>query len=172
VFLACPAGRSLTSHLDGFHRFPIERLRAVVAAGAAEEEGGDLDRLDCFTHYTCPSLPHLIALLCRPTAACIPQGTALVVIDSLSALVNHAFPKLPETRPSKDAKGSKGMPLLARTTCPETDVDIKDPRPRHGACRCFSTLSAASRSLRQHETWPLWFLLNVPPRCRRNAVRP
>ena len=95
---------------------PIERLRAAVGKGTGEGKDADLGRLDAFTHCTCPTLPHLIALLCRPTASCIPQGTSLVVVDALSALVNHAFPKLPETRPVRDAKGSKGMLQFARIT--------------------------------------------------------
>jgi hypothetical protein len=88
---------------------PIERLRAVAGSGTGEGEEAGLGRLDGFTHYPCPSLPHLIALLCRPTASSIPPGTSLVVVDSLSALLNHAFPKLPETRPARNGKGSKGM---------------------------------------------------------------
>ena len=88
---------------------PVERLRAAAAAETGEDADADADRLDALTHYTCPSLPHLIALLCRPTASSIPPGTALVVVDSLSALLNHAFPKLPETRPARDAKSSRGM---------------------------------------------------------------
>ncbi|KXX73162.1 DNA repair protein rhp55 [Madurella mycetomatis] len=100
----------LHPHPDGFHRVPIERLRTV--AGAGKKAGPD--QLDAFAHYTCPSLPHLIALLCRPTAACIPQKVSLVVVDSLSALVNHAFPKLPETRATADAKGVRGPSLAAR----------------------------------------------------------
>ncbi|KAK4100293.1 P-loop containing nucleoside triphosphate hydrolase protein [Parathielavia hyrcaniae] len=98
--------------VDGFHRLPIERLRAAVST--ADGDAG-VDHLTGFTHYTCPSLPHLIALLCRPTASCIPQGAALIVIDSLSVLVNHAFPKLPETRPATDAiRGSKAPSASAR----------------------------------------------------------
>ena len=72
-----------------------------------------------FTQYTCPTLPHLIALLCRPTAECLPEGTGLVVVDSLSALVNHAFPRVPPDGGRRggggggaggvDGKGSKGM---------------------------------------------------------------
>lgn len=87
---------------------PIERLRAVTGAGTGEAEEVGLGRLAGFTHYTCPSLPHLVALLCRPTASSIPPGTSLVVVDSLSALLNHAFPKLPETRPARDGTRSKG----------------------------------------------------------------
>lgn len=108
----------LTRRLDGFHRLPIERLRIVAGTRTGDGPAADLDRLDAFTHYTCPSLPHLIALLCRPTPSCIPPGTSLVVVDSFSALVNHAFPKLPETRPALDAKGSRGtLQLLHHETC-------------------------------------------------------
>lgn len=80
----------------------------MVNQKTGEDKDADRDGVDAFAHFTCPSLPHLIALLCRPTALCIPQGTSLVVVDSLSALVNHAFPKLPETYSNRDAKGNKG----------------------------------------------------------------
>ncbi|KAL2121490.1 hypothetical protein VTJ04DRAFT_5517 [Mycothermus thermophilus] len=102
--------------VDALHRLPITRLRAVLGAVTDTLQDHKLDPNlpdGRFVHYTCPTLPHLLALLCRPTAACIPPGTSLVVIDSLSALVNHAFPKLPETRPAADAKG-KGPPLSIR----------------------------------------------------------
>jgi hypothetical protein len=80
---------------------PIERLGAVI--------GNDADLgLNHFVHYTCPSLPHLIALLCRPTPPCVPPGTSLIVVDSLSALVNHALQKYPETRTGTEGKGGKG----------------------------------------------------------------
>lgn len=49
-------------------------------------------------HFTCSSLAHFIALLCRPTASCIPQKSSLVVIDSLSALVNQTYPRNQEAR--------------------------------------------------------------------------
>ncbi|KAK4109587.1 P-loop containing nucleoside triphosphate hydrolase protein [Canariomyces notabilis] len=100
--------------VDGFHRVPINRLRAVAGASLDSVDDQGLDQLKAFTHYTCPSLPYLIALLCRPTALCTPPGTALLVVDSLSALVNYAFPKLPETRVVMDAKGNKGPSSSAR----------------------------------------------------------
>lgn len=98
----------LTLHLDGFHRVPIERLRSIVDEKTGENKYADRNGLDSFAHFTCPSLPHFIALLCRPTALCIPQGASLVVVDSLSALINHALPKLPEPYSTRDAKGNKG----------------------------------------------------------------
>ncbi|KAF9870350.1 hypothetical protein CkaCkLH20_12197 [Colletotrichum karsti] len=86
------------------------RLAAVIeavegASTSTEDQAESLGR-DNFTHYTCPSLPHLVALLCRPSATTVPANTALVVIDSLSALVNHAFPKAPDGR--KAALQGKG----------------------------------------------------------------
>ncbi|TIC95955.1 DNA repair protein rhp55 [Colletotrichum higginsianum] len=78
------------------------RLNAVVEAvrlaRPSADEGPTKALGDDFAHYSCPSLPHLVALLCRPTAATVPANTALVVIDSLSAIVNHAFPKAPDGR--------------------------------------------------------------------------
>ncbi|SPQ25214.1 b197b9cd-a334-45db-b0c3-e1fda643d47c [Thermothielavioides terrestris] len=109
-----PVASLSAAELYGFHRMPIERLRAVAGKEAAQAEDADSGCLDAFTHYTCPSLPHLIALLCRPTVSCIPPGTSLVVVDSLSALVNHSFPKHPETRTATDSKGSKGPSASAR----------------------------------------------------------
>ncbi|KAK4160747.1 P-loop containing nucleoside triphosphate hydrolase protein [Cladorrhinum sp. PSN259] len=99
--------------VDGFQRMSLERLRGVVAAGVEEEE--DIVELDNkFTHFTCPSLPHLIALLCRPTAECVPRGVGLVVVDSLSALVNHAFPRMPQDGGGEvKGKGKKGAPPVA-----------------------------------------------------------
>ncbi len=100
------------SHLDGFHPISSERLRTVVDSVAESDDEATPGKLDAFTHYTCPTLPHFIALLCRPTASCIPQGTSLIVVDSLSALVNHAFPKTAEGRGAGDLKGPRGLFLL------------------------------------------------------------
>ncbi|KAI8251568.1 hypothetical protein K4K58_008689 [Colletotrichum sp. SAR11_239] len=48
---------------------------------------------------------------CGPAAATIPTNTALVVIDSLSALVNHAFPKAPDG-PSLSAKRLQALQYI------------------------------------------------------------
>jgi hypothetical protein len=84
-----------------------QRLSAVVTGEsefADDEKTGSLDRV---IQYTCPSLPHFIALLCRPTETSVPPGTSLIVVDSLSALLNHSFPRVPDQKASKIA--SKGM---------------------------------------------------------------
>ena len=62
---------------------------------------------DSFVHFRCHTLAHFIALLCRPIASSVPSDTAVVVIDSLSALLNESFPKA--TDGQKDYKTKKGM---------------------------------------------------------------
>ncbi|ROT40578.1 hypothetical protein SODALDRAFT_99941 [Sodiomyces alkalinus F11] len=51
-----------------------------------------------FVHYACRTLSHFLAALCQPTGTTLPDETAVVIVDSLSALINHAFPKVPEDR--------------------------------------------------------------------------
>ncbi|KEZ40477.1 hypothetical protein SAPIO_CDS8362 [Scedosporium apiospermum] len=65
-----------------------------------------------FVHYTCASLAHFIALLCRPVTKSLPANTAVVVVDSLSALLNETFPKAPDGR--KGFKSGKGSGLSPR----------------------------------------------------------
>ncbi|KAK0714894.1 P-loop containing nucleoside triphosphate hydrolase protein [Lasiosphaeris hirsuta] len=100
--------------VDGFHPVSSQRLHAVADHVAEVEQDTTLGQLDAFTHYTCPSLPHFIALLCRPTASSIPEKTSLIVVDSLSALINHAFPRVMDGKTPVDAKGNKGPSLSAR----------------------------------------------------------
>ncbi|KAK3997372.1 P-loop containing nucleoside triphosphate hydrolase protein [Cladorrhinum sp. PSN332] len=102
---SCLKGGEGVVWVDAFHRMSLERLKGAVGLE-------DDTVLDKFTHFTCPSLPHLIALLCRPTAECVPPGAGLVVVDSLSALINHAFPRTPPDG-GNERKGKKGVPPTA-----------------------------------------------------------
>lgn len=45
-------------------------------------------------HLSAPTLPHLLSLLLNPATDFPPEGTSLVVIDSISALFGLAFPRL------------------------------------------------------------------------------
>lgn len=82
------------------------RLADIAGAASGKAEKTGPEALANFVHYTCPSLPHLLALLCRPSAFCIPPSTSLLVVDSLSALLNDAFPKVPDMR-SRSKNSSK-----------------------------------------------------------------
>ncbi|KAI1809852.1 P-loop containing nucleoside triphosphate hydrolase protein [Poronia punctata] len=70
---------------------------------ASSAEGSDL--MANLIHYFTPTLAHLIALLCKPEATSIPSGTSLVVIDGISSLMNHAFPRNVEPRQSGKGPG-------------------------------------------------------------------
>ncbi|EFQ30936.1 uncharacterized protein GLRG_06080 [Colletotrichum graminicola M1.001] len=87
-------------------------IEAVEQARSPTDDGPAKPSSDNLAHYSCPSLPHLVALLCRPTAATLPAKTALVIIDSLSALVNYAFPKASDGR--KGPPQGKGPGLSAK----------------------------------------------------------
>ena len=49
-----------------------------------------------FHHFTCPTLPHLVALLLHPSPSFPPESTSLIVVDSISTLFAAAFPKTNE----------------------------------------------------------------------------
>ena len=79
-------------------------------------DDGDTPPVDGLVHFACPSLPHFIALLCRPSSTSLPEGAAVVVIDALSALLNHAFPKSSDNKPS--ANGNVKGELSGHLECP------------------------------------------------------
>ncbi|KAL9569392.1 hypothetical protein ACKAV7_006447 [Fusarium commune] len=76
-----------------------------------ETQEGDASR---FYHYSCFTLPHLVALVSRPTAKLIPHNCSLMVISSLSALVNSALPKSHDGKAT--SKSNKGPSPSAKRT--------------------------------------------------------
>ncbi|RSL50465.1 hypothetical protein CEP54_011906 [Fusarium duplospermum] len=98
--------------VDCFQAIPHNRLKAVINAVKDNQGDSDVEAHDVegdagrFLHYSCLTLPHFVALISRPTAKAIPANSSLVVISSLSALVNSALPKSHDGRAiSKSAKG-------------------------------------------------------------------
>lgn len=115
--------------VDCFHPVCRDRITDLCAAAAAGSDTAPSDPLDKLVHYCCPSLAHFVALLCRPTQSSLPVDTALVVVDSLSALVNHAFPRTPA--PKAANKGNnKGMPPLPTRRCHFLIVSGPSPSAR------------------------------------------
>ena len=49
-----------------------------------------------FQHFSTPTLSHLLALLAHPSEKFPPEGTSLIVIDTISTLFALAFPKTAE----------------------------------------------------------------------------
>ena len=95
---------------DCFYPVSRDRLTEVCRARGAGGEDTASDHLDRFVQYSCPSLAHFIALLCRPTRSSLPPDIALIVVDSLSALLNHAFPRLPAQKAAPKASGKGENP--------------------------------------------------------------
>ncbi|KAF5605183.1 DNA repair rhp55 [Fusarium subglutinans] len=85
--------------------------QADAAHDASESPSGDSSR---FYHYSCFTLPHLVALVSRPTAKLIPHNCSLMVISSLSALVNSALPKSHDGKAT--SKSNKGPSPSAKRT--------------------------------------------------------
>jgi hypothetical protein len=94
----------LTDHItDAGHTLPGPRLTTVLSsprlsndqdvASSPVEPRSTTDLLGILTHFTTPTLPHLIALLCHTKASFPPQNTSLIVIDSLSTLITSAYPR-------------------------------------------------------------------------------
>ncbi|KAI5463418.1 hypothetical protein BGZ63DRAFT_353263 [Mariannaea sp. PMI_226] len=77
----------------------------------AENEAPDKS-LSLFFHYSCLTLPHFIALVSRPTPKSIAANCSLLVISSLSALINSAVPKSHENKTAPTT--SKGPTPVAK----------------------------------------------------------
>ncbi|KAI0386058.1 P-loop containing nucleoside triphosphate hydrolase protein [Hypomontagnella monticulosa] len=88
--------------VDGFHPVPPARLHDMITSATTSPVA---DHTDNFLHFRAPTLAHLIGLLCKPTANAIPSNTSLIVIDTLSSLVNYAFPKNFEVRQVQKGSG-------------------------------------------------------------------
>ncbi|KAF5540977.1 DNA repair rhp55 [Fusarium napiforme] len=80
------------------------------ALDASESQEGDSSR---FYHYSCFTLPHLVALVSRPTAKLIPSNCSLMVISSLSALVNSTLPKSHDGKATSKSNKERGATLTA-----------------------------------------------------------
>lgn len=63
--------------------------------------------------YSCMTLPHLLALISRPATTAIAADVSLIVISSLSALINSSLPRSLEGKGAK--KPAKGVFLYLYT---------------------------------------------------------
>lgn len=90
---------------------PDTDTEAKTSSDDSKEETKNAEPEDQkFVHYRCHTLAHFIALLCRPVASSLPSDTAVVVINSLPALLNEVFPKTQDMR--RDMKAKKGTQVV------------------------------------------------------------
>ncbi|KAK8206330.1 P-loop containing nucleoside triphosphate hydrolase protein [Phyllosticta paracitricarpa] len=94
----------LTSISDAATLLAKPRVEAILGAspaapknGLSSSAGGERapqdDLASRFHHLFAPTLAHLLALFVRPASSFPPDGTALVVIDSVSTLFDYAYPR-------------------------------------------------------------------------------
>ncbi|KAL8735157.1 MAG: hypothetical protein Q9166_001033 [cf. Caloplaca sp. 2 TL-2023] len=62
-----------------------------VSTQVEEPEVSSADLLTKFHHFITPTLPHLAALLLHSTSTFPPEGTSLLVVDSISTSFNQVF---------------------------------------------------------------------------------
>ncbi|KAG8425222.1 hypothetical protein J3458_001950 [Metarhizium acridum] len=99
--------------IDCFQEVHVSRLKKVLASitedavpdGSMEAERPAASQ-GKFAQFSCLTLPHFMALVSRPNAKSVPEGTALMVINNLSALINSSLPKSIDGKAGP--KGNKG----------------------------------------------------------------
>ncbi|GAB0133058.1 hypothetical protein EsDP_00001474 [Epichloe bromicola] len=98
--------------IDCFQELQVSRLedalrtRGSSAVNEVENDEQASNSRGKFIHFSCLTLPHLMALISRPNARAIPERVALVIISNLSALINSSLPKaVEETTTLKPKKG-------------------------------------------------------------------
>ncbi|KAM4056935.1 rad51 domain-containing protein [Hirsutella rhossiliensis] len=103
--------------VDCFQRVDKQRLISVVESAKRSRDqhlshpGSAIDWRK-FTHFSCLTLPHLMALISRPTPKSIGPGVSLVVVSSVSSLLNSAFPKSQDGKTAP--KAGKGLTASAK----------------------------------------------------------
>lgn len=60
------------------------------------EVAADEDLLEKLVHFTVPSLPQFVALLCNTSGSFAPPKSSLLVVDGLSSLIMSAYPRIVE----------------------------------------------------------------------------
>lgn len=84
--------------IDASYKLVGSRLKDALAGlyhpwDQASSHAEHTRNLDNFHHFAAATLPHLLALLTRPSNSFPPLGTSLIVVDSVSTLFALAFPK-------------------------------------------------------------------------------
>ncbi|KAI1407048.1 P-loop containing nucleoside triphosphate hydrolase protein [Hypoxylon sp. FL1857] len=102
--------------VDGFHPVSPGRLHDVITSALHSSSASTAtpsieEQKKNFLHYRTPTLAHLISLLCKPTGNAVPSDTSLIVVDTLSSLVNYAFPRNFEARRSQKGPGPSARRL-------------------------------------------------------------
>ncbi|TVY55451.1 DNA repair protein rhp55 [Lachnellula cervina] len=83
--------------VDASHSVPGTRLSQIlatfhpIASQSSTEPRSTTDLLDNLTHFSTPTLAHLVALFSRTSQTHPAPNTSLIIIDSFSSLITTAF---------------------------------------------------------------------------------
>lgn len=83
------------------------RRRALDGSPSATDQIRMEHILQRFKHYMVPTLPHMLTLMARSNDLIRPQGISLIIVDSLSTLLDNAYPRNPSDRLSSERNESR-----------------------------------------------------------------
>ncbi|KAL7823009.1 P-loop containing nucleoside triphosphate hydrolase protein [Trichoderma gracile] len=114
--------------VDCFQNLQTQRLASVlksvrdsrILAASGEIQDVDPSKL---VHYSCMTLPHLLAFISRPTTTLIPSDVSLIVLSSPTALINSFLPRSLEGKgnpkqtkgPTASSKRLQGLQFIMTT---------------------------------------------------------
>ncbi|KAJ4363083.1 hypothetical protein N0V83_010203 [Neocucurbitaria cava] len=78
------------------------RFDSILTAGHDAPEIASDELRSHFHYFAAPTLAHVLALFLRSPASFPPQDTSLIVIDSLSTLIDNAYPRYTDERLAKN----------------------------------------------------------------------
>ncbi|KAF2626490.1 P-loop containing nucleoside triphosphate hydrolase protein [Macroventuria anomochaeta] len=85
-----------------------QRLHDMLAAPSGTPSEFSPDELhNCFHHLAAPTLAHILALFMHPPASFPQSNASLVVVDSLSTLIDNAYPRNTDDRVKNKTDQSK-----------------------------------------------------------------
>ncbi|CEJ84868.1 hypothetical protein VHEMI03600 [[Torrubiella] hemipterigena] len=108
--------------IDCFQKLQSQRLAKVLhhinnnpkSETNQNEDGNSIaPKLGKFSHYSCFTLAHFMALVSKPASKAFDPDVSLIVISSVSALINSALPRSHEPRTS-GTKNSGGPSVNAK----------------------------------------------------------
>ena len=99
---------------------------------SAPQPGSLWDLLENLTHFSIPTLSHLLTLLSNPTQNHTTAKTTLIIIESLSTLITNAFPRSVDTRAAPRKPGGEHRPNHhpPRTTLVIEPISAANPSTR------------------------------------------
>ncbi|CAH0048722.1 unnamed protein product, partial [Clonostachys solani] len=121
--------------VDCFQSVSLDRMAKVVDV-AKKSQVSELPHKDSqesekalggVTHYNCLTLPHFIALVSKPSPRLIPEDTSLVIVSSLTTLINSVLPKPKDAQRGMLHNKGAAIPQIDRQRSRHADIGPLGP---------------------------------------------